>query len=224
MSHTFHYNFRFMGLDLNYIWCTLMHSEGRCSINEMIPPCKLAKIRQIMMAFIHSEINMKHLPINDFEVHEQFGNHVFFHDRLIERWMCDIDIGVVSESFSMKGPSLSCIKECKYFVNKNIFLIFDNVRWRHGMGEDKLLIYVYDGDYFHSSFKKELTCLSDHHEKTTILIKNCKKGKQQHSVRVYRISKSFSIIDALHDLRYKFNHVSTVGGVIINRQIDRVSL
>ena len=92
------------------------------------------------------------------------------------------------------------------------------------MREDKLLIYVYDGDYFHSSFKKELTCLSDHHEKTTILIKNCKKGKQQHSVRVYRISKSFSIIDALHDLRYKFNHVSTVGGVIINRQIDRMSL
>ena len=84
-----------------------MHSEGQHSINEMIPPCKLAKIRQIMMAFIRSEINMKHLPTNDFEVHEQFGNHVFFHDRLIERWICNIDIDVVSESFSMKGPFLS---------------------------------------------------------------------------------------------------------------------
>ena len=212
MSHTFHDNFRFVGLDLNYIPCSLMHSEGRRSINEMIPPCKLAKIHQIMMAFIHSEINMKHLPINDFEVHEQFGNCVFFHDRLIERWMCYIYIDVVSESFSMKGPSLSYVKECKYFIKKNIFLIFDNVRWRHGMGEDKLLIYIYDGDYFHSSFRRELTCLSNHHEKTTILIKNCKKDEQQHSVHVYRISKSFSITDALHDPRYKFNHVSTVGG------------
>ena len=162
MSHTFHDNFRFVGLDLHYIPCSLMHSEGRSSINETIPPCKLVKIRQIMMAFIHSEINIKHLPINDIEVHEQFGNRVFFHDRLIERWMCDIDIDVVSELFSTKGPSLSYIKECKYFVKKNIFLIFYNVRWRHGMGEDKLLIYVYDGDYFHGIFRRELTRLSDH--------------------------------------------------------------
>ena len=75
MSHTFHDNFRFVGLDLNYIPCSLMHSEGRRLINETISPCKLAKICQIMMAFIHSE--MKHLPINDFEVQEQFGNCVF---------------------------------------------------------------------------------------------------------------------------------------------------
>ena len=39
--------------------------------------------------------------------------------------MCDIDINVVSESFSMKGPSLSYVKECKYFIKKNIFLIFN---------------------------------------------------------------------------------------------------
>ena len=30
------------------------------------------------------------------------------------------------------------------------------------MGEDKLLIYVYDRDYFHGSFRRELTCLSNH--------------------------------------------------------------
>ena len=35
------------------------------------------------------------------------------------------------------------------------------------------------------------------------------------------MNRSFSIIDALHDPKCKFNYVSTVGGFIVNRYVQR---
>ena len=77
-----------------------MHNESRCPLNQVVPPCKLAKIRHVMMAFINSEILPKGCFLDDVDLHQRVGSYVFFHDRLIERWMCDVDIDVVSEAFS----------------------------------------------------------------------------------------------------------------------------
>ena len=112
--------------------------------------------------------------------------------------MCDIDIDVVSECFSTKGTSLSYAKKCKYFVKKNIFVIFDCTQWQYGRGEDRLVVYVYDGDYLTGGFRRELINLSNGFENKTCEIthKNCKENCQKCSLRVYRVNKSFSIIDA----------------------------
>ena len=73
---------------------------------------------------------------------------MFFHDRLLERWMCDIDLDVVSECFSKKSSN---VKECKDFVKRNIFIIFNKITWELENGEKRLVVYVYDGDYLTSS-------------------------------------------------------------------------
>ena len=99
-----------------------MHNESRRPLNQVVLPCKLAKICHVMMAFINSEILPKDCFLDDVDLHECVGSYVFFHDRLIERWMCDIDIDVVSEAFSMRGAdSPLYARECKKFRKKNIF-------------------------------------------------------------------------------------------------------
>ena len=74
---------------------------------------------------------------------------MFFHDRLIERWMCEIDADVVFHEFSTKtspGDSL----ESKKFKNKNIFILFDCV---NQLGTKNVkTVYVLDGDYLRPSF------------------------------------------------------------------------
>ena len=67
--------------------------------------------------------------------------------------MCEIDIDVVSQTYMSKGPLMDYAMECKNFVKKNVFIIHDVVKYS---GKDTTLIYVYDGDYLLSSFRKEL--------------------------------------------------------------------
>ena len=54
-----------------------------------------------MMAFIQSEILTK-CDIGDYDFHDFVANNVFFHDRLIERWMCEIDEDVFFTNFLQK--------------------------------------------------------------------------------------------------------------------------
>ena len=119
---------------------------------------------------------------------------------------------------------MSYAKECKYFVKKNIFVIFDKIHWQYGRGEDRLVVYIYDGDYLTCEFRRELINLSNGFEDKTCVVRhnNCNENSQTHSLRVYRVNKSFSIIGTLHDPKHKFNYVSMVGGVVVNRQIERI--
>ena len=77
----------------------------------------------------------------------------FFHDRLIERWMCEIDADVVFHEFSSKtspGDSL----ESKKFKKKNVLILFNHV---NQLGTKNLkMVYVLDGDYLPPLFKKQL--------------------------------------------------------------------
>ena len=79
VSHTFNDDF-IVDLNLGYIPCSSMHGEGRRSLSQVVPPCKLAKMRLMMMAFVHSQI--KHVTLfsrmHDSDIHKQIGNKIFF--------------------------------------------------------------------------------------------------------------------------------------------------
>ena len=179
----------------------------------------------VMMSFVHNQI--EHIsPFNqlgDFDIHKHIGSRVYFHDRLLERWMCDIDLDMVSESFSKKSSNA---KECKDFVKRNIFIIFDKITMELENGEKRLVVYIYDGDYLTSGLHKVLIKLSERFEDSCYSINNggSRENCQHHSLRVIRVSRHFSIINALHNPKLRFNYVSTVGGIILNRQIERKDL
>ena len=126
LSHTFNDDFTFVDFNSTCIPCSWMHSEKRRSLNKVVSQCEMAKMHLVMMSFVHNQI--EHVsPFNrlgDFDIHEHIGSRVFFHDRLLERWMCDIYLDMVSESFSKKSSNT---KECKDFVKRNIFIIFDKI-------------------------------------------------------------------------------------------------
>ena len=205
--------------------CSWMHSEKRRSLNKVVSLCKMAKMHLVMMSFVHNQI--KHVsPFNwlgDFDIHEHIGSRVFFHDRLLERWMCDIDLDVVSECFSKKSSNA---KECKDFVKRNIFIIFDKITWELENGEERLVVYIYSGDYLSGGLRKVLIKLSERFEDSCYSINNgrSRENCQHHSLCVIRVSRHFSIIDTLHDPKLRFNYVSMVGEIVLNRQIERKAL
>ena len=226
LLHMFNDDFTFVDLNLGYILCSSMHGKGRLSLNQVVPPCKLAKIRLMMMAFVHSQIQHVTLfsRMHDSDIHKQIGNKIFFHDRLIECWMCELNLDVVSECFSTKVPSSSSYhKECKDFIKQNIFIIFDKITWNLEMGEERLLIYVYDGDHLTSRLHKKLTNMSEQFDDHWFAVNHegLKENVQNRSLQVIRVSRHFCMIDVLHDPKSRFNYVSTVSGIVLNRQIER---
>ena len=225
LLHTFNDDFTFVDFNSMCIPCSWMHSEKRHSLSKVVSPCEMAKMHLVMMSFVHNQI--EHVsPFNqlgDFDIHEHIGSRVFFHDRLLERWMCDINLDVVSESFSKKSSNA---KECKDFVKRNIFITFDKITWELENGEERLMVYIHDGDYLTSGLCKALIKLSERFEGSCYFINNrgSRENCQHHSLRVIRVSRHFSIIDALHNPKLRFNYVSTVSGIVLNRQIERKAL
>ena len=171
-----------------------------------------------MTAFIQAEIMTRSI-IDEDEVDEMMSDRIFFHDHLIERWMCDIDIDIVSQVFNSKKLE-NYAMECKEFVKRNVFILHDVVKY---CGKSTKVVYVYDRDYLLSSFKKELHWIvaSDKSSRTfKVECLNC-EHVQIHCINVFLLNKRFNIIDCLHDV-VKCPVVSTVGGLIANRQIDRI--
>ena len=75
-----------------------------------------------MMAFIQSEVLSK-CDIGDYAFHDFIANNVFFHDRLIERWMCEIDADVVFHKFSTKASLGDSLESKKFEKKERIHLI-----------------------------------------------------------------------------------------------------
>ena len=113
IGQTFSDTFSFIELEKCYIPCTsFKDGHIRRLINKCVKPCTLTMMRHVMIAFIQSEILTK-CNIGDYDFHDFVANNVFFHDRLIERWMCEIDADVVFHEFSTKtspGDSLESKK------------------------------------------------------------------------------------------------------------------
>ena len=91
--------FSFVELEKSYIPCTsFKDGHIRRLINKCLKPCVLTMMRHVLMAFIQSEV-LAECDIGDYNFHDFVANNVFFHDRLIERWMCEIDADVVFTNF-----------------------------------------------------------------------------------------------------------------------------
>ena len=152
IGQTFSNTFSFVELEKSYIPCTsFKDGHVRRLINKCVKPCALTMMRHVMMAFIQSEVLTK-CDIGDYDFHDFVANNVFFHDWLIERWMCETDAGIVFHKFSTKaspGDSLGS----KKFKKEKIFILFDCV---NQLSTNVRTVYVLDGDYLRPSFKKQL--------------------------------------------------------------------
>ena len=169
-----------------------------------------------MMAFIQSEVLTK-CDIGDYDFHDFVANNVFFHDRLIERWMCEIDADVVFHEFSTKaspGDSL----ESKKFKKEIVFISFDRVNQLST--NDVKTVYVLDGDYLRPSFKKQL--YETRGDDTTSFSLRGNDVIQSHEIKVSSPHSGFNLVGCLHDFR-KLSFISTVGGFVSNREIERMS-
>ena len=218
LNHTFSDDFTFVDLNLDYLPCTSRHSEKRRPLNLVVSPCKLAKIRLMMMTFVHKQIGLK--GVFDKDIHEQIGQHIFFHDRLIECWIRDIDLDIVSDNFSTMNSPLH-VSHCKQYIKQSIFIVYDNITWKYEDGEERMVVYVYDGDYLNVTFRKQLIRMSDCLEPNHYSIRARDHHVQDHQLTVKRVSRHFSMLDSLHDPNVKFDYICSVGGVIVNRQIQR---
>ena len=126
IGQSFSDTFSFIELEKSCILCTsFKDGHVRRLINKCVKLCMLAMMRHVMMAFIQSEVLTK-CDIGDYDFHDFVANNVFFHDRLIERWMCEIDADVVFHKFSTKA-SLGDSLESKKFKKENVFILFDRV-------------------------------------------------------------------------------------------------
>ena len=90
--------------------------------------------------------------------------------------------------------------------------------------DTQIFVYVYDGDYLNVKFGKELIRTSESDKDRVLLIKTYQHQCQCNSICIYRINRLFSILNALHNPKHKFSYVSTIGGVVLNRQIERIQL
>ena len=166
-----------------------------------------------MMAFIQSEVLTK-CHIGDYDFHNFIANNVFFHDRLIERWMCEIDADVVFHEFSTKASPGDSLEREK-FKKENVFILFDCV---NQLSINVKMVYVLDGDYLWLSFKKQLY---ETRGDTTFSLW-CNDIIQSHEIKVSSPRGGFNVVGCLHDFK-KLSFISTVGGFVSNREIERMS-
>ena len=215
IGQTFSDTFSFVELEKCYILCTsFKDNHVRRLINKCVKPCALTMMRHVMMAFIQSEV-LTNCDIGDYSFHDFVANNVFFHDRLIERWMCEIDADVVFHEFSTKaspGDSL----ESKKFKKKNVFILFNCV---NQLSTNVKTVYVLDGDHLRPSFKKQLYEMRGND--TTFSLR-CNDIIQSHEIKVSSPCSGFNVVGSLHDFK-KLSFISMVGGFVSNREIERMS-
>ena len=129
--------------------------------------------------------------------------------------MCEIDADLVFHKFSTKaspGDSL----ESKSFKKKNVFILFDCV---NQLSTNVKTVYVLDGDYLRPSFKKQLYNTQG---KLDTFSLRCNDIIQSHEIKVSSPCSGFNVVGCLHDFK-KLSFISTIGGFVSNREIERMS-
>ena len=81
-------------------------------------------------------------------------------------------------------------------------------------------VYVLDGDYLWPSFKKQLC--KTRGDDTTSFSLQCNDIIQSHEIKVSSPRSGFNVVGCLHDFK-KLRFISTVGGFVSNREIERMS-
>ena len=82
------------------------------------------------------------------------------------------------------------------------------------------MVYVLDGDYLRPTFKKQL--YERRGDDTTPFSLRCNDIIQSHEIKVSSPRSGFNVVGCLHDFR-KLSFISTVGGFVSNREIERMS-
>ena len=140
IGQTFSDTFSFVELEKCYIPCTsFKDGHVRRLVNKRVKPCTLTMMRHVMMAFIQSEILTK-CDIGNYDFHDLVANNVFFHDRLIERWMWEIDANIVFHEFSTKTSLGDSLESKKFKKKERIHLIRQRQPIRHKKCEDGVCI------------------------------------------------------------------------------------
>ena len=80
------------------------------------------------------------------DVHQFISNHVFFDDRLLERWlkMCSYEIVLKDISFELSYNN-AMHAEVVIKTLDNVFIIFDNEVMNGN--EKHFNVYIYDGNF-----------------------------------------------------------------------------
>ena len=81
--------------------------------------------------------------------------------------------------------------------------------------------YVLDGDYLRPSFKKQLLYETRGNDTTSFSLW-CSDIIQSHEIKVSSLHSGFNVVGCLHDFK-KLSFISTVGGFVSNREIERMS-
>ena len=129
--------------------------------------------------------------------------------------MCEIDADIVFHEFSTKAP-LGDSLESKKFKKKNVFILFDCM---NQLSTKVKTVYVLDGDYLRPSFKKQLYKTQG---KLDTFSLQCNDIIQSHEIKVSSPHSGFNVVGYLHDFK-KLSFISTVGGFVSNKEIERMS-
>ena len=128
--------------------------------------------------------------------------------------MCEIDVDVVFHEFSTKaspGDSL----QSKKFKKKKVFILFDCM---NQLSTNVKTVYILDGDYLRPSFRKQLY---ETRGNSTFSLR-CNDVIQSHEIKVSSPCSGFNVVGCLHDFK-KLSFISTVGGFVSNREIERMA-
>ena len=136
-------------------------------------------------------------------IHEQIGIHIFFHDRVIERWKREIEFDIVSGSFN-DYQSKTAAKEVIRHKKDNLFVIFDDITWNCEDKACRLHVYVYDANFFLLRFRLQLVWLSkDVTSKKYAIDANNSCGLssecQFRTITIHCIKGWFDIIDSMYE-------------------------
>ena len=130
--------------------------------------------------------------------------------------MCEIDGDVVFHEFSTKASPSDSL-ESKKFKKENVFILFDCM---NQLSKNVKTVYVLGGDYLWPSFKKQLYETRGKLDTTFSLW--CNDVIQSHEIKVSSPCSGFNVVGCLHDFK-KLSFISTVGGFVSNREIERMS-
>ena len=197
---------------------------------QVVLLCEMVKLRLIIISFIHKEIqNQWEIKNCIMNIHEFIGNHIFFDDRLLERWLklCSYEIVSSDIGFDLSSDNAMQAEEVLNTLD-NVFIIFDK-EVTNG-NEKHFNIYVYDGNFLRESSEKELIMLSDEILPNVYCIRSSidasphsiSQNCHERSICVKRVNPHRNMIDRLYDANEKFEYFNTVSGFVINRELDRL--
>ena len=185
-------------------------------VSKVIPPCTLSNVRLMMMCFIHKFIQghyLVKLNVMEHDVHRYIGESVFFHDRLVNLFVKEAG-----------DPTQHGVMD-----RNDIYVMFDMRRMKQ---RGRMCTFVYVGEYLTQEFCRELDEMHMNFFPKVYAITRMGIDESSYDVGdhchrreiVVNRLRIKSMADELNDFgSIKFTYFNTVGGLYINKSIDKKS-